>query len=120
MTEERFKELFGENDELYIKLSDLKKILVDPRDDLVYDFIVSRKDDIWEGKNKTSGTILKAMHTVFGNGWEEKIRFQDLIRDFKKLTYRKGLGIVALGYIVKMCKISGNKITSEMIMYDVV
>lgn len=118
MTEEKFIELFGENENLYIKISDLKQILVKPRNELVYDLIISKKNEIWEGQEKTYETTLRAFKKVFGKGWEDKITFSDLVRDFKKLTYLKGVGKVTLRYVVKICKINGNRITPEMYKYS--
>ena len=116
MTEKEFIEKFGEHEEHYIKIKDLKKILVE--EELVYDFMISKKDEIWEGREHTIGTILRAFGDVFGKGWEDKLKFPELTRDFKKLTYRKGLGIIALRYITKMCKLSGHKLTAEMCKFD--
>ena len=116
MTEKEFIEKFGEHEEQYIKIKDLKKILVD--EELVYDFMISKKAEIWGGREHTVGTTIRAFCDVFGKGWEDKLKFPELIKDFKKLTYRKGLGVIALRYITKMCKLSGHKLTAEMNRFD--
>ena len=119
MTEERFKELFEEKEELYIKISDLKKILVsEDSGELVYDYLIKYKSKIWGSKTKTFSTTLYALRRVFGNGWETTLRFPRLGRDFKKLTYLGGVGKTTLGKIVMLYKLGGNKLTSEMLKYQ--
>lgn len=117
MTEEKFIELFGEHPEQYIKIEDLKKILV-TGETKVYDFLVQNKTKIWGPKDQTYFTALRALQRVFNDGWENTLTFEELIKDFRKLTYLKGVGKQTLQNITDLCIMSGQKISGEMQRYN--
>ena len=83
MTEKEFRELFGNHDEHYIQIKDLREILVKPSEILVFDFINKHRNEIWD-KNKTEGTARRAIRQTFGSDWAKTLTFPDLIKDFRK------------------------------------
>lgn len=116
MTEKEFRELFGNHDEHYIQIKDLREILIKPSEILVFDFINEHRNEIWEDKNKTEGTARRALRQTFGSDWAETLTFPDLIKGFRKLHYIKGVGKKTLSGIIKACELSGHKIPATYIL----
>lgn len=116
MTEKEFRELFGNHDEQYIKIKDLRDILVKSSEILVFDFINEHRNEIWKEGNKTEGITRRALRQTFGREWTENLTFPDLIKSFRKLHYIKGVGKKTLSGIIKMCELSGNKILASDIL----
>ena len=116
MTEKEFRDLFGDHDEQYIKISDLREILCKPSKTLVFEFLEEHGEEIWGPGDKTETTARRAIRQTFGKEWPRKLTFPELIRDFEKLHYIKGVGKKTLMGIIKACELSGNKITGTYLL----
>lgn len=116
MTEKEFKDLFGDHDEHYIQIKDLREILVKPSEILVSDSLLLHQNEIWGPTDKTRVTAIRAIRTTFGGDWESTLTFQRLLKEFKRLSYIKGVGKKTLGNIIKLCQIEGIEIPASILI----
>ena len=116
MTNEEFRKLFGDHDEQYIKISDLREILVKPSEVLVADSLLLHQNEVWGPTDKTRVTAIRALQTTFGGDWESTLTFPRLLKEFRKLSYVKGVGKKTLGNIIKLCELEGTEIPASILI----
>lgn len=116
MTEKEFRELFGDHDEHYIQIKDLREILVKPSEVLVSDSLLLHQNEIWGPTDKTRVTAIRALQTTFGEDWDSTLTFPKLLKEFKKLSYVKGVGKKTLENIIKLCELEGTEIPASILI----
>ena len=115
MTEKEFRELFGDHDEHYIQIKDLREILV-KSEVLVSDSLLLHQNEIWGPTDKTRVTAIRALQTTFGGDWDSTLTFPRLLKEFKKLSYVKGVGKKTLENIIKLCELEGTEIPASILI----
>ena len=115
MTEKEFRELFGDHDELYIQIKDLREILVKPSEVLVSDSLLLHQNEIWEPTDKTRVTAIRALQSTFGKDWDSTLTFPKLVKELKRLSYVKGVGKKTLNNIIKLCELEGFMVSASLL-----
>ena len=117
MTEKEFRELFGDHDELYIQIKDLREILVKPSEVLVSDSLLLHQNEIWGPTDKTRITAIRAfLQFAYGKDWESTLTFPILVEEFKRLSCIKGVGKKTIGNIAKLCELEGVEIPASILI----
>ena len=112
MTEEEFRELFGEQ---YIQIKDLKEILVKPSEILVSDSLLLHQNEIWGPTDKTRVTAVRALQSTFGKDWDSTLTFPKLVKELKRLSYIKGVGRKTINNIIKLCELEGFIVSASLL-----
>lgn len=116
MTEKEFRELFGDHDEHYIQIKDLREILVKPSEVLVSDSLLLHQNEIWGPTDKTRVIAIRALQSIFGKDWESTLTFPRLLKEFRTLSYVKGVGKKTLRNIIKLCELEGTEIPASILI----
>jgi hypothetical protein len=115
MTEKEFRELFGDHDEHYIQIKDLREILVKPSEVLVSDSLLLHQNEIWGPTDKTMVTAIRALQSTFGKDWDSTLTFPKLVKELKRLSYIKGVGKKTLNNIIKLCELEGFMVSASLL-----